>query len=96
LQSKRFKIEEMKSLIVFDFDGTIIDENSAARIFEILPKEVKRDGFRHYVELFENASEQVKNFYYCSLKQLSCVSFGKVWCNEAGVTRRFEIFFFKK
>jgi len=71
LLSKRFEIEEMKSLIVFDFDGTIIDENSAARIFEILPKEVKRDGFRHYVELFENASEQVKKkllLYFKTIK----------------------------
>ena len=50
----------MSSLLVFDFDGTIVDNDSVAKVLEILPDDVQIEGFRHYVELFQNAAPQVK------------------------------------
>ena len=48
-----------KQLLIFDFDGTIVTEDSVSKVFEVLPKEIRREGFNHYVQLFQNASKQV-------------------------------------
>ena len=58
----------MSSLLVFDFDGTIVDNDSVAKVLEILPDDVQIEGFRHYVELFQNAAPQVK----CRQWPMSC------------------------
>jgi hypothetical protein len=50
-----------KQLLIFDFDGTIVTEDSVSKVFEVLPKEIQREGFSHYVQLFQNASKQVEN-----------------------------------
>jgi hypothetical protein len=53
-----------KQLLIFDFDGTIVTEDSVSKVFEVLPKEIQREGFSHYVQLFQNASKQVENWKY--------------------------------
>ncbi len=48
-----------KDLLVLDFDGTIVEEDSVARVLKILPREIRKHGFSHYVDLFQHTSKKV-------------------------------------
>ena len=51
-----------KHLLVFDFDGTIVEEDSVASVLKILPRGIRKHGFTHYVELFQQASRKVSKY----------------------------------
>lgn len=55
-----------KHLLVFDFDGTIVEEDSVARVLKILPREIRKHGFSHYVDLFQHASKKVSKMHTLS------------------------------